>query len=191
MAMLIDSTSCIGCKACLAACKQENGLATDNNYLKMHPVEFLNDHYVRYYAHVSCRHCSEPQCAAVCPVGAIKSTDDGVVLHNELLCIGCQVCAAVCPYAAMGIMNNGLVGKCTLCQERLSSGLSPACVDLCPTGARVFDTKEKVAKLAREREIAAEKKGYKAQIVGLDNHNKVLTLLPNRITVTGRPSIPT
>lgn len=180
MAMLIDSTACIGCKACLAACKQENGLAAGNNYLKMIPIEFLNNHYVRYYAHVSCRHCSEPQCAAVCPVGAIKRSDDGVIVHNELLCIGCQVCASVCSYAAMRIMNNGIVGKCSLCKERISSGLSPACVSICPTSARVFDAKEKVVKLARERESEAEKKGYKARIDGIDTQNKVLTLLPRR-----------
>lgn len=181
MAMLIDSSNCIGCKACMMACKQENGLSVGNNFLKVWLKESLNDHFVKFYAHNSCRHCYEPQCEAACPVGAIKRNDDGIVLHDELKCIGCQVCVSVCPHAGIRMMNNGLVGKCNLCKERLSSGLSPACVSVCPTNARLFDLKGEIIQIATERQAELENQGYETQLDGIyDGRMKVFTLLPKR-----------
>ena len=179
--MLIDSSNCIGCKACIVACKQENSLGAGNKFITILPREYLRDHFVKYYAHLSCKHCYEPQCVAACPYGAIKRNEDGVVLHDELKCVGCQVCVTVCRHSAIKIMQNGIVGKCNLCQDRSKLGLPPACVSVCPTNARIFDSKEKILQIAGERQAELESKGYKPQLSGIQNsQTKVVTLYPQK-----------
>lgn len=170
--MLIDSSNCIGCKACVVACKQENGFSVGNNLLKIHQKEHLNDHLIKYYEHHSCLHCDEPECVAACPVGAITKNADGIVQYNEYKCIGCHACVTVCPHIGVRIMTNGLVGKCNLCKDRLESDLAPACVIVCPTKARMYDSKEVILQIAAKRQ--KENQGYEAQLKG----TKIITVLP-------------
>ena len=86
-----------------------------------------------------CNHCERPSCVQVCPVGATFKTEDGVVLIDHDYCIGCQYCVQACPYGARYFnWEQGVSDKCTWCYHRITKGLQPACVEVCPTNARVF-----------------------------------------------------
>ena len=111
----------------------------------------------------SCLHCEEPACVTVCPTGAsFKRAEDGIVLVNEDLCIGCKLCSWACPYGAREFDEDvGVMKKCTLCIDRIYNekleevDRVPACVSTCPAGARHFgdlgDPKSEVSKLVAER----------------------------------------
>ena len=86
-----------------------------------------------------CNHCAHPACVQVCPVGATFRAEDGTVLIDHDYCIGCRYCIQACPYGArFFIEEKGVSDKCTWCYHRITKGLNPACVDVCPTGTRIF-----------------------------------------------------
>jgi Fe-S-cluster-containing dehydrogenase component len=94
-----------------------------------------------------CMQCLESPCTVVCPVGATYRTEDGVILVDSERCIGCGYCVVACPYGARYIVPDGerlpggrpgVADKCTWCYHRITRGESPACVEVCPTGARAF-----------------------------------------------------
>jgi Fe-S-cluster-containing dehydrogenase component len=94
-----------------------------------------------------CMQCEESPCTGVCPVGATYRTADGVILVDEDRCIGCGYCVVACPYGARYIVPAGdvtprgvagVADKCTFCYHRVTTGRRPACVEVCPVGARLF-----------------------------------------------------
>ena len=94
-----------------------------------------------------CMQCELSPCTTVCPVGATYRTADGVILVDEARCIGCGYCVVACPYGARYLVPagartpTGVVGvadKCTFCYHRVTRGQQPACVEVCPVGARKF-----------------------------------------------------
>jgi Fe-S-cluster-containing dehydrogenase component len=86
-----------------------------------------------------CNHCQEPACVQVCPVGATFKGEDGAVLIDHDYCIGCRYCVQACPYGARYFNEEeGVSDKCTWCYHRITKGLMPACVEVCPAEARVF-----------------------------------------------------
>lgn len=92
-----------------------------------------------YFVPKICNHCTNPACVQVCPVGATFRTEDGVVLIDHDYCIGCRYCVQACPYGArFFIEEQGVSDKCTYCYHRITKGLQPACVEVCPTKARIF-----------------------------------------------------
>lgn len=167
-AMLVDVSRCIACKSCTVACNQENGLRDGNSWLMVRRKELLADHFVRYYNPQSCRHCSDPICLSVCPVGAIECSEDGLVIHNIEICIGCQVCVVACPHSGMRIMANGKVGKCSLCSQLLERGKEPACVSVCPVNARVFGEREDLIREAEHRMISLTSSGISVHLEGAE-----------------------
>ena len=101
-----------------------------------------------------CMQCENPPCVGVCPVSATYATPEGVVLIDESRCIGCGYCVTACPYGARYVMPaaedtplgvSGVADKCTWCFHRITRGLKPACVEVCPTGARQFGNAADVA----------------------------------------------
>ena len=94
-----------------------------------------------------CNHCTSSPCTQSCPVGATFLSPDGVVLVDPTYCIGCAFCVQSCPYGSRFLNpNTRTAEKCTLCYHRITRGLKPACVEVCPTGARIFgDLKNPVA----------------------------------------------
>lgn len=100
-----------------------------------------------YFVPRLCMQCDDPPCVSVCPVSATYKTEDGVVLVDPARCIGCGYCVVACPYGARYIVPAGdelpggypgVADKCTFCYHRTTRGLTPACVGVCPVGAREF-----------------------------------------------------
>ncbi len=143
----IDLTKCIGCHTCEVACKAENNTYPQSSPLTINGAnaEKVNWRNVieketgvyptpaREFITMACNHCNEPACLNSCPVGAIfKRDEDGVVLIDQDLCIGCRYCVWSCPYGAPRFNQvSGKSEKCTFCAHRLAAGLTPACVTAC------------------------------------------------------------
>jgi len=133
-----DMTKCIGCKCCVVACNEQNGNPAAINWRRVGEIEGGHyPHTQRHYLSMGCNHCIEPSCMTGCPTEAYtKNIVTGIVEHSADACIGCQYCTWNCSYGVPQYnAERGVVGKCDLCQHRLSDGMAPACVDACPEGA--------------------------------------------------------
>jgi len=168
--LLFDSTLCIGCGACSAACKEQNELpASIEDRLTAYTwtvVERRNGAHVRRM----CMHCAEPTCASVCPVGALHKLESGPVAYDADKCIGCRYCVMACPFNVPKYQWDRavpVVGKCVMCAPRIAEGQPTACASVCPTGATTFGRREDLVREARRR-IAAEPGRYVDGIYGLD-----------------------
>jgi Fe-S-cluster-containing dehydrogenase component len=109
-----------------------------------------------------CNQCQSPPCVQVCPVGATHSTEEGVVLVDRKACVGCKYCIQACPYGARFLDHRlGVVDKCTWCYHRITKGMPPACVEVCPVGARSFgdirDPQNPVGKMLEEETMGVLK----------------------------------
>jgi len=141
-AFTFDESSCSGCKACQAACKDKNNLPLGVLWRRVYEVsggkwtqtgEAWTSTVFAYNLSIACNHCVYPKCAGVCPVDAYEVRPDGIVLINTQKCIGCGYCAWACPYDAPQVDKSaGHLTKCNLCYDNLDAGLPPACVAACP-----------------------------------------------------------
>jgi Fe-S-cluster-containing dehydrogenase component len=160
----IDIEKCIGCGRCANACKSENNVPKEPFYFRTWIEQYTikNDGTVKvespnggidgfvqtvpeenifkaFFVPKMCNHCYKSPCVQACPVGATYETPDGVVLADETYCIGCRYCVQACPYGCRYIHpEKKVVDKCTLCYHRISQGKTTACVEVCPTQARIF-----------------------------------------------------
>ncbi|AKO44943.1 cytochrome c nitrite reductase Fe-S protein [[Haemophilus] ducreyi] len=142
-AMVHDETSCIGCTACMDACRTTNKVPEGVSRLEIirsEPYgEFPNVEYEFFRR--SCQHCTNAPCVAVCPTGAsFVDPNTGIVDVDSDLCVGCQYCIAVCPYRVRFIHpEKKSADKCNFCRDtNLAEGKQPACVEACPTKALTF-----------------------------------------------------
>ena len=135
-----DMTRCVGCRACQIACKDKNRLDVGTILRTAKTYSVGKFPAVKTYSYsASCNHCENPACVANCPVGAMYKAEDGTVLHDKELCIGCQTCVNVCPYQApQFIAAENKVTKCDACAYLRAKGMNPACVDACPSRALDF-----------------------------------------------------
>jgi len=164
LGLLYDATLCVGCKACVAACKEANHnppefstvdhlwdtpLDTSGytfNLIKMYrngSMEAKDRELNGYgFMKVSCMHCADPSCVSACPVSAMtKEPVTGVVGYNPDKCIGCRYCVAACPFGIPKYQYDsptGKIGKCELCRHRSKDGHYSACAEVCPTGATLY-----------------------------------------------------
>lgn len=178
--MGIDISKCIGCGRCAAACKIENDVPDEeaffNTWIERYvigtdgevtvdspnggidgfpPTEGEGGMRRAFFVPKLCNHCEDAPCVQVCPVGATFITEDGVVLVDEDYCIGCSYCIQACPYGARWKHpEKRVAAKCTWCYHRLERGLLPACVEVCPTQARIFGEVEgRATPLARHMRL--------------------------------------
>jgi len=162
-AMLIDVEKCIGGGHCVRACKTENDVLDEPMYFRTwveryhinmsdpeHPVvdspdggingfseKYADGDGKTFFVPKLCNHCADSPCTQVCPVGATFRTNDGVVLIDKDYCVGCRYCVQACPYGCRYLdPRSRTADKCTFCYHRLTKGMVPACVEVCPTGAR-------------------------------------------------------
>ena len=179
LGLVIDLDTCVGCQACATSCKEWNtggysaplsdidpyGADPHGTWLnRVHSYE-VGDADASRTVHFprSCLHCETPACVTVCPTGAsYKRAEDGIVLVDPDLCIGCKLCSWACAYGAREYdYADGIMKKCTLCVDRIyndhipEEDRIPACVRACPTGARHFgdlgDSESAVSKLVADR----------------------------------------
>jgi len=168
---LVDTTTCIGCKACEVACLEWNGYefrdtTFDNTYQTMPDTAWNFWNLIRFNEVVNddnsvswlmrkdqCMHCADPGCLTACPAdGAIVQYQNGIVDFNQANCIGCQYCVTGCPFNIPKFNSaTKKVYKCTLCSDRVGAGLEPACIKSCPTGCLHFGSKEDMLALANQR----------------------------------------
>ena len=179
---VIDVDRCIGCKGCQVACKVENSvsLGSCRNPVKtIGPVgEYPN--IQMYFLPTMCQQCENPTCVEVCPTGAsYVNHEDGSILIDQTICIGCKSCNNACPYQA-NTFNEELrvMDKCTMCIQRREQGEVPACVMNCCGGALhvgdVNDPDSEVSRLLRE---TGEEHIYQLRDFG--NHPSVRYILRN------------
>jgi formate dehydrogenase iron-sulfur subunit len=180
VAKLIDTTKCIGCKACQVACSEWNELRDEvghNHGTYDNPQDLSAETWtlMRFTEHEStpgnlewlirkdgCMHCADPGCLKACPSpGAIIKHANGIVDFDQDHCIGCGYCITGCPFNIPRIsQKDHKAYKCTLCSDRVAVGLEPACVKTCPTGAIVFGSKEDMKEHAAERIVDLKSRGF-------------------------------
>jgi formate dehydrogenase beta subunit len=184
VAKYIDTTTCIGCKACEVACQEWNDLApvhteqtgTYQTLPTLHPGywnlirfnEINVDGGIAWLMRKDqCMHCDEPGCLAACPApGAIVQYANGIVDVNPDQCIGCGYCETGCPFDVPRFhQTTGKMAKCTLCVDRVSVGLEPACIKACPTGCLHFGSKEDMLMLANGRVNQLKGTGFQKAMV--------------------------
>lgn len=138
--MIIDLRRCVGCGACVDACKQENNVPIGKFRTWVKLVEKGKYPDVRKYPFpIICNHCENPICVRNCPVKASYQREDGIVLVDFDRCIGCRYCISSCPYdVRFANPFRKTADKCTFCVHRVQRGLQPACVVTCMTRARIF-----------------------------------------------------
>ena len=145
-AIVTDLNRCVGCLACAVACKAVNDVPIGsfwNKVLRIGPNASIQgaqdaDSYL-YFLPVQCQHCADPECVKVCPTGASHKLEDGTVQVDKSKCIGCQFCAMSCPYSVRYLNEEeGVVEKCTLCEQKIAQGELPQCVAQCGSRARFF-----------------------------------------------------
>jgi Fe-S-cluster-containing dehydrogenase component/DMSO reductase anchor subunit len=137
-AFQVDLDACTGCKACVTACHNLNGLDDGETWRSVGLLHGGNTAApVQQTVTSACHHCLEPACMQGCPVGAYeKDALTGIVKHLDDQCIGCQYCTFTCPYGVPQYNpERGIVRKCDMCSGRLAAGEAPACVQACPNEA--------------------------------------------------------
>ncbi len=179
----IDITECIGCGLCAKTCKVENHVPQEPFYYRSWVEQYtvLNDGTVKvespnggidgldqsvneedifktFFVPKMCNHCAKSPCTQVCPVGATFESPDGVALVDEKYCIGCGYCVQACPYGCRYIHpEKKTADKCTLCYHRLKKGIDPACMEICPTSARIYgdlnDKESDLVKFLKENKV--------------------------------------
>lgn len=156
--MVIDLAKCDGCKACTVECCRMHHTPPDREWIKVFKMQSAHQ-MAPYWFPKPCFHCDNPPCTKVCPVGATFKRQDGVVLIDNIRCIGCRFCMAACPYSTRffnwgrpeasaaqsayspetGVPRRiGTVEKCDFCPDMAKEGILPGCVSSCTMGALYF-----------------------------------------------------
>ncbi len=169
-AILTDLTKCIGCEACVWACKEINDLPREDGAAGLSATSWTAvDHRAEAHVRRQCMHCLDPACVSVCPVAALQKTPEGPVIYDESRCMGCRYCMVGCPFGIPTYEWNNpkpRVRKCVMCfEKRVSKGEQPACTAACPTGATIFGDRDALLAEAHRR-IAAEPARYIDHVYG-------------------------
>jgi Fe-S-cluster-containing dehydrogenase component len=175
LAVLVDTTACIGCRKCEWACNQASGLAVEpldtfedkavfsrmrrpdaGHYTVVNRFDRDGDRDHPLYVKVQCMHCNEPACLSACLVTAFSKHEDGAVTYDASRCMGCRYCMVSCPFQVPAYEYTDpltpQVRKCTFCYERVSEeGKVPACVEICPTQCLVFGRRSELLDIAHRR----------------------------------------
>lgn len=168
----VDTTLCIGCKACEIACKQWNQLPADGFHWTGNSYDntvTLSDTTWRHVAFIEqfdrngfpdrllmmsdvCKHCEQAPCQEACPTGSLIYNEFGNVYLQQDICNGCATCVVACPFGVLDRNNHdGRAHKCTLCYDRQKDAMTPACAKSCPTASIQFGPVDELRERARQR----------------------------------------
>jgi Fe-S-cluster-containing dehydrogenase component len=177
--MLVDTTLCVGCRGCEAACAEANGnppppdgdqvLASKRDtsidqFTVVNRVEGVENRFAKK----QCMHCISPACASACPVRAMDKKPEGPVTYDPSACLGCRYCMVACPFDVPKYeygSNTPRVRKCSFCADRQKAGLKPACAEVCPSGALTFGRRGELLDVAKTR-IYTNPKKYVHHVYG-------------------------
>lgn len=219
LAMLVDTTLCTGCRGCQVACKQWWDLPaepTRNRGSYENPANLSPSTLTRVTFHEvpgangvqwfqlawGCLHCGEAPCADVCPTRAVVRHPLGLVTLDRERCNGCGYCVTACPFDVPRLERNAVTGrgkmsKCTLCQDRVTNGLMPACAKTCPTAAIRFGDRGRMLVIAENRLAKLRASGfadatvYGADVMGGLGRLLVLGARPEAYGLPPHPAYPT
>jgi Fe-S-cluster-containing dehydrogenase component len=179
--MLYDTTMCIGCKACVVACREANGLEPDVSLDGIHQAPLdLNartKNVIKLYREgdrvsffkAQCMHCVDPACASACMLHSLRKDEQtGIVGYDPQYCVGCRYCQMACPFNVPKFEFDKpapKIVKCELCRHLLAEGRIPACCEVCPRGAVVFGKRSDLLAEAKRR-IADEPGRYVPHVYG-------------------------
>ncbi|MGF1509782.1 MAG: hydrogenase 2 operon protein HybA [Myxococcota bacterium] len=167
--MLYDTTLCIGCKACVVACREANGLEPDtsNSEGGLHdsPIDlngqtkniiklFRDEHGRESYVKRQCMHCIDPACEAACMIGSLQKRAHGIVTWDPNRCIGCRYCQIACPFNVPKFewaSASPKIVKCELCDHLVAEGKEPACCEVCPRDAVIYGKRDELLEEAKKR----------------------------------------
>ncbi|MDP9191496.1 MAG: hydrogenase 2 operon protein HybA [Acidobacteriota bacterium] len=184
LGLLYDTTVCIGCKACVAACTAANGLDPDTKlsggiWQMPDDLNAQTKNIIQLYRSPDgaessfmkrqCMHCVDPACASGCPFNALSKGEFGIVEWDGSRCIGCRFCEISCPFDVPRFewaKFNPKIVKCELCRHRLPDGLQPACTEVCPVSAVIFGTRADLLREANRRIDANPGKYYQDRVYG-------------------------
>ncbi|BDG02993.1 4Fe-4S dicluster domain-containing protein [Anaeromyxobacter oryzae] len=165
--VLVDTTLCVGCRACEAACSEANALppppeddrvldarrdTTQDAFTVVNRAEKAPGE--PRFAKKQCMHCLSPACASACPVRAMDKQPEGPVTYDASRCMGCRYCMLACPFDVPRYeygSNAPRVRKCSFCAERQARGQKPACTEVCPSGALTFGKRAELLEVAKTR----------------------------------------
>jgi Fe-S-cluster-containing dehydrogenase component len=174
MGVLVDTTVCVGCRNCEWACKEAHNLPS-GDLVSYEDREILNTKrrpdtsaltVINEYSpgknsnlpvdvKVQCMHCDHPACVSACIVGAFSKQENGSVIWDTDMCIGCRYCLVACPFQIPTFEYdkaiNPLIMKCDFCFDRTKEGKLPACVDICPVEALTYGPRTELVLIAREK----------------------------------------
>lgn len=169
IALLYDSTKCIGCKACVVGCKDEGELPADvsgyggglydapdrlNEYTRNIIQLYKEDDGNYAFVKKQCMHCIDPACVSACMLGALNKGELGVVSWQADRCIGCRYCQVACPFGVPKFEWTKAAPKlvkCDFCIDRVKQGKEPACVESCPRDAVIFGNRAELLQEAHRR----------------------------------------
>jgi Fe-S-cluster-containing dehydrogenase component len=179
--MLYDTTKCIGCKACVVACREADGLEPGTSLDGLHhaPLDLngRTKNVIKLYREgdrvsffkAQCLHCIDPACASACMLHSLKKDErTGIVGYDPQYCVGCRYCQMACPFGVPKFEYDQpapKIVKCEMCRHLLAQGKIPACCDVCPRGAVIYGKRADLLAEAKRR-IAAEPGRYVPRVYG-------------------------
>jgi len=179
--MLYDTTRCIGCKACVSACAQANGLEPDTenadglyqaplalNSKTKNIIKLYQSGGQQSFMKAQCMHCIDPACVGACMMHALKKDEKGIVYWTGESCVGCRYCQVACPYGVPKFewtSYNPKIVKCEMCRHRFADGKGPACCEVCPREAVIYGKREELLAEAHRR-LKANPEKYVQKVYG-------------------------
>lgn len=165
-AYLLDLGRCLGCQACVAACKTGNELPQGTKYINISEKSWGKFPVLQsVIENRRCYHCAEAACVSVCPTGALFK-EDGLTRLDRARCSGCGYCVDACPFNIPKLAQDGLASKCDACAEVVKAGGQPWCVKTCPSGALRYGERAEILAEAQQRLETLKDRYPKARIYG-------------------------
>lgn len=165
-AYLLDLGRCLGCQACVAACKTGNELARDVQYITISEKSWGKfPALTSVIENKRCYHCAEAACVSVCPTGALYK-ENGLTRLERDWCSGCGYCVETCPFGIPKIAPDGQSSKCDGCAQVVKAGGQPWCVKTCPSGALRYGEREEILAEARQRLVTLQTRYPRARLYG-------------------------